>query len=160
MSSQNNLNVQESIYSFLTDQHLNCALAPGLQFDTLELRNPLGAAWLGSLPYHVQVVRNIHHSEAGVREFNNGFGRQGARRRLYGLKCQIVGVSAIERLIVCPSHINTGFCRGQFELRGVEAIDCAGRLDACPVAAPLASTVGVSCLLSLAWENDGIATRL
>ena len=57
--------------------------------------------------------------------------------------------------MVCPSHINTGFCRRRFELRRVEAIDC--RLDAGPIATSLVSTVGVSCLLTLAWASGGIA---
>ena len=60
-------------------------------------------------------------------------------------------------LRACPSHINTGFCRGQFELRGAEAIDCAGGLDVCPIATSFASAVDISRLLTLAWDNDGIA---
>ena len=48
----------------LTALHLNCALAPGLQFDTLELRNPPGAAWPESRHSHVQVVREIVTFEA------------------------------------------------------------------------------------------------
>ena len=55
----------------LTAQHLNCALAPGLQFDALELPNAAGAAWLESHRSHVQRVREINHSEADVRKLHN-----------------------------------------------------------------------------------------
>ena len=70
MSSENNLEGQESIYSFLTVQHLNCALAPGLQFDTLELRNAPAAAWLESHHSHVQVVRSIVRFERGYKQLH------------------------------------------------------------------------------------------
>ena len=52
----------------LKDQHLNCALAPDLQFDTLELRNALGAAWPESHHSYVQVVRGIEQAEANVKK--------------------------------------------------------------------------------------------
>ena len=60
-------------------------------------------------------------------------------------------------LTVCPSHIKYQFCRGRFGPRGVAAIDCVGRLAACPVATPLASAVGVPCWRAFAWESDRIA---
>ena len=54
----------------LTAQHLNCALAPGLQFDTLELRNPPAVACLESLHVHVQVVRSIVVFEDGYNQLH------------------------------------------------------------------------------------------
>ena len=51
-------------------EHLNCALAPGLQFDTLELRNPPAAAWLESHRFHVQVVRSIVRFEGGYEQLH------------------------------------------------------------------------------------------
>ena len=56
--------------SFPTAQHLNCALAPGLQFDALELRNPPAAAWLERHHFHVQVVCRMSHSEADARKLH------------------------------------------------------------------------------------------
>ena len=49
---------------------LNCALAPGLQFDTVELRNPPAAAWLESHHSHVQVVRSIVRFERGYKQLH------------------------------------------------------------------------------------------
>ena len=54
----------------LTAQHLNCALAPGLQLDALELRYPPAAAWLESLHVHVQVVRSIVMFEGGHNQLH------------------------------------------------------------------------------------------
>ena len=60
----------ESIYSFLTAWHLNGALAPDLQFDTLELRNPPVAAWPESHHSHVHVVRETVKFEAGDQKLH------------------------------------------------------------------------------------------
>ena len=49
---------------------LNCALAPASQFDTLELRNPPGAAWLENGHSHVQVVRNVARFEDGYKKLH------------------------------------------------------------------------------------------
>ena len=49
-------------------QHLNCAFAPGLQLDTLVLRNAPAAAWLESHHSHVQVVRSIVRFERGYNQ--------------------------------------------------------------------------------------------
>ena len=72
--------------SFPTAQHLNCALAPGLQFDTLELQKAVGVVWLESHRSHVQIVRNILRCEDGYEQLHVWRGQEFAFRPILGQK--------------------------------------------------------------------------
>ena len=76
---------------------LNCALAHDLQFDTLKLRTPPGAAWPTSDHLHVQAVRRIGHHQAGVRNLRSWHGHREALCQRLVEQRGFVGVPGIHR---------------------------------------------------------------